>query len=78
MFVPIYGNKNANIIPFYIIMAIVSLCFSIILAYAYKHNPKLANFMNKLFAWIALIFMIVAPFIIIAVVVFILIAIFKN
>ena len=50
MFHPIYGLRSLSAIPLYIIMAVLALCFGLLLKYAYKHNTRLADIMNKAFS----------------------------
>ena len=47
---PIYGIRSLSAIPVYIIMAVLALCFGLLLKYSYKHNTKLADIMNKAFS----------------------------
>ena len=71
MFHPIYGIRSLSTIPAYIIMAVLALCFGLLLKYAYKHNTKLANIMNKGFSWGVLIFIVAIPIVVIALIIFI-------
>ena len=50
MFHPIYGIRSLSAIPLYIIMAVLALCFGLLLKYAYKNNTRLADIMNKAFS----------------------------
>ena len=65
-------------IPTYIIMAILVLCFGLLLKYAYKHNTKLADIMNKAFSWCMLIIIILAPVVLISVIIFIAYVMLKH
>ena len=71
MFHPIYGIRSLSAIPVYIIMAVLALCFGLLLKYAYKHNTKLAEIMNKAFSWYMLINIILIPVALISVIIFI-------
>lgn len=77
MYHPVYGNQSLSTIPMYIILAIFVLCFGLTLKYAYKHNTKLANIMNKIFAWSMLVNIILIPIVAISVIVFIVYIILK-
>ena len=71
MFHPIYGIRSLSAIPLYIIMAVLALCFGLLLKYAYKHNTRLADIMNKAFSMYMLINIILAPVVLISVIIFI-------
>ena len=71
MFHPIYGIRSLSAIPVYIIMAVLALYFGLLLKYAYKHNTRLADIMNKALSWYMLINIILAPIAIIALIIFI-------
>ena len=78
MFYPIYGMRSLDKIPMYIIMVILVLCFGLLLKYAYKHNTKLADIMNKAFSWCMLINIILAPVVLISVIIFIAYVMLKH
>ena len=52
-------------------MAVLALCLMLLLKYAYKHNTRLADIMNKAFSWYMLINIILVPIVIIALIIFI-------
>ena len=78
MFHPIYGLRSLSAIPLYIIMAVLALCFGLLLEYAYKHNTRLADIMNKAFSMYMLINIILAPVVLISVIIFIAYVMLKH
>ena len=78
MFHPIYGLRSLSAIPLYIIMAVLALCFGLLLIYAYKHNTRLADIMNKAFSMYMLINIILAPVVLISVIIFIAYVMLKH
>ena len=78
MFHPIYGIRSLSAIPLYIIMAVLALCFGLLLKYAYKHNTRLAAIMNKAFSMYMLINIILAPVVLISVIIFIAYVMLKH
>lgn len=73
-----YGILNSKAIPVYIVLAIIALLFSLLLKYAYKHNTKFAELMNKFFSWCILIIITLAPIVIISVIIFIIFVSLKH
>ena len=78
MYHPIYGSKSLGSIQVYIIIAVLALCFGLLLKYAYKHNTRLADTMNKAFSWYMLINIILVPIVMIALIIFIVYIMLKH